>query len=132
MKIEIVGYDLRALRTFLAKDSVQTVRFETNTTGLAMKINEGIWEPIGKVIKADESPRFPYVGGAKVLASFYDQAADRFVILADRGHGVHPFVVAYARNLTDAEWDSGRYLADYRAALTVWRERINEIVNAAT
>lgn len=130
MRVEVVDNELRALRASLARDGVHTLGFETNPTGLTIKINQDMWEPIGTVVKADEPQRFPYVGGAKVLAHFYDETGDRFVILADKGHGVEPFVVAYAESLTASEWSNGLYFSAHGNAASRWFDKVNEAVDA--
>lgn len=130
MRVEVVGNELRELRASLARDGVNTVGFEAQPSGLAIKINGGLWEPLGMVTKTDEPSRFPYVGGAKVLAHWFDKTEDRFVILADKGHGQDPFVVAYAKNLSDSEWYEGRRLSDYGDAATLWFNKVNAAVNA--
>lgn len=130
MRIEIVGNQLRTLRASLANDDVHTLWFETHANGAAVKVNEGGWEPIGNVVKADEPARFAYISGAKVLAHFYDRVRDRFVFFAEKGHGMDPFVVAYARSLSNSEWESGHCFSDYGDAATAYFRAVNEVVDA--
>jgi hypothetical protein len=75
-------------------------------------------------VRRPSSRRFPRVGGAQVFAHFYDRSNSRFVILAFRDGSADPWVVAHIRNLADSEWETGRYLASYDDAVTVWLEKV--------
>lgn len=73
-----------------------------------------------------QSDRFLHIGGAKVHAYFHLRSESRFVILAENAGAVHPWVVAYVRNLSNSEWDSGQHVATYKRAVNLYTMKVNK------